>query len=121
MIEVLFIVFLAGAIWTALISILSFQATKHFLTGFLLSTLIATSPLLVILAIRGVFVVELDLIGVFVLLMSPIVLIVGALVRVNRSVERKMDPSRCSTCDYDLTDNVSGVCPECGTAIESNP
>ncbi len=26
--------------------------------------------------------------------------------------------SLCRTCDYDLTGNVSGVCPECGTAIE---
>ena len=24
---------------------------------------------------------------------------------------------RCVTCGYDLTGNVSGVCPECGTAI----
>ena len=25
----------------------------------------------------------------------------------------------CRSCDYDLTGNVSGVCPECGTLIES--
>jgi hypothetical protein len=24
----------------------------------------------------------------------------------------------CTRCGYDLTGNVSGVCPECGTAIE---
>jgi hypothetical protein len=28
-----------------------------------------------------------------------------------------MNRSTCSTCGYDLTGNVSGVCPECGTAI----
>jgi hypothetical protein len=25
--------------------------------------------------------------------------------------------SRCHSCSYDLTGNVGGVCPECGTAI----
>ena len=28
---------------------------------------------------------------------------------------REGDPTRCRACDYDLTGNVSGVCPECGT------
>ncbi len=27
----------------------------------------------------------------------------------------------CTRCGYDLTGNVSGVCPECGTAIEATP
>jgi hypothetical protein len=26
--------------------------------------------------------------------------------------------NRCQKCNYDLTGNVSGVCPECGTSIE---
>ena len=26
-------------------------------------------------------------------------------------------PGHCHTCEYDLTGNVSGVCPECGTII----
>ena len=25
---------------------------------------------------------------------------------------------RCLKCGYDLTGNISGVCPECGTAVE---
>lgn len=25
------------------------------------------------------------------------------------------DPHRCRVCGYDLTGNVSGICPECGT------
>ena len=25
--------------------------------------------------------------------------------------------NRCNNCDYNLTDNVSGVCPECGVPI----
>ena len=27
-------------------------------------------------------------------------------------------PGHCQSCGYDLTGNVSGVCPECGTEIE---
>ncbi len=30
---------------------------------------------------------------------------------------RRPRPGHCRTCDYDLTGNVSGRCPECGTAI----
>ena len=30
---------------------------------------------------------------------------------------RKIPPGRCRSCHYDLTGNVSGVCPECGTNI----
>lgn len=119
MIDVLFILFLGAAVWTALVSILSFRATKRFLPGFLLSTLIATLPLLAILAFRGDFVVQLRMIGVVVLLMSPIVLIVGTMVWIDRRDQRRMDPTRCSNCDYDLTGNVSGICPECGTAIRA--
>ena len=33
-------------------------------------------------------------------------------------VHRDGDPNRCRECGYDLTGNVSGVCPECGTRIE---
>ena len=28
-------------------------------------------------------------------------------------------PGRCAACDYDLTGNVSGVCPECGSVTRS--
>ena len=33
--------------------------------------------------------------------------------------ERRIPPGFCQTCEYNLTDNVSGVCPECGTAVEN--
>jgi hypothetical protein len=38
-----------------------------------------------------------------------------AIVRVTR---RRLDPARglCTRCGYNLTGNVSGICPECGTA-----
>ena len=32
---------------------------------------------------------------------------------------RKLDDRFCSKCKYDLTGNVSGICPECGEAIGS--
>lgn len=40
----------------------------------------------------------------------------GALARRSRRLE-----GRCGRCGYDLTGNVSGVCPECGTACETRP
>ena len=30
---------------------------------------------------------------------------------------RRVPQGRCRQCDYDLTGNTSGVCPECGTAV----
>ncbi len=29
---------------------------------------------------------------------------------------RRVPPGHCKACRYDLTGNVSGVCPECGTS-----
>ena len=34
------------------------------------------------------------------------------------AVRRQRKPGHCPGCDYDLTRNVSGVCPECDTKIE---
>ena len=34
---------------------------------------------------------------------------------------RRVPPGHCSECRYDLTGNVSGICPECGTAIKIVP
>jgi hypothetical protein len=30
---------------------------------------------------------------------------------------RRPNPGHCKKCDYDLTGNLSGVCPECGERI----
>ena len=32
--------------------------------------------------------------------------------------ERGIPPGHCQTCGYNLTGNISGRCPECGTAIK---
>jgi hypothetical protein len=34
---------------------------------------------------------------------------------------RKPRYNHCSTCSYNLTGNTSGICPECGTAVEIAP
>jgi hypothetical protein len=35
-----------------------------------------------------------------------------------RTPQPVFDPMKCRECGYNLTGNVSGVCPECGTGIE---
>lgn len=53
----------------------------------------------------------------------PVAVGVGvyALCRQRWSVNRADKHLRCRTCDYDLTGNASGVCPECGTQIAQRP
>ena len=36
--------------------------------------------------------------------------------RLHRRARARITHGQCSSCGYDLTGNVSGVCPECGTA-----
>jgi len=38
----------------------------------------------------------------------------------HRLMDRKRNPGICRVCKYDLTGNVSGICPECGTTIEED-
>ncbi len=33
---------------------------------------------------------------------------------------RVLADNKCAQCSYDLTGNVSGVCPECGTSVEQD-
>ena len=33
---------------------------------------------------------------------------------------RRYPPGGCQACGYDLTGNVSGTCPECGTAVDAD-
>lgn len=35
-------------------------------------------------------------------------------------LERVLDPMLCTTCGYNLTGNVTGLCSECGTPISQN-
>ncbi len=43
----------------------------------------------------------------------PLCVFVGGAIRRCRA----RDGERCMSCDYNLTGNVSGICPECGTAV----
>ncbi len=54
----------------------------------------------------------------FPLWMSQAVLI-AATILLNRRASRRPPPGHCAACGYNLTGNVSGMCPECGT--EFNP
>jgi hypothetical protein len=36
------------------------------------------------------------------------------------SPKREQIPLQCRKCGYDLTANVSGVCPECGTRLDDH-
>jgi hypothetical protein len=44
----------------------------------------------------------------------PLLIAAGVVHRRNRP-----KPNRCRNCEYDLTGNVSGVCPECGVAVQN--
>lgn len=33
------------------------------------------------------------------------------------TLRRQLEPGQCLRCGYDLTGNISGICPECGTSV----
>ncbi len=47
--------------------------------------------------------------------------IAGLLAMQANSWRLPITPGRCPTCDYDLTGNQSGVCPECGSRAMLDP
>ena len=54
------------------------------------------------------------------LVLGVLSLVLGVtLVRGGLRLRLREHPDNCSSCAYNLTGNVSGVCPECGTKIES--
>lgn len=42
-------------------------------------------------------------------------------VKVRRTTARAARLGKCTQCGYDLTGNLSGLCPECGTEIVNPP
>ncbi len=53
------------------------------------------------------------------IVLAALVLAVFGLPRLRRRLRAKR--SQCLRCGYDLTGNVSGVCPECGAAVAAAP
>ena len=50
--------------------------------------------------------------------LSSVVVLVGLPTAYLWWRDRRPPPGHCQKCGYNLTDNVSGVCPECGTEVE---
>ena len=38
----------------------------------------------------------------------------------DEDVERVLDPTLCRGCSYNLTGNISGICPECGRSLDAD-
>ncbi len=62
-------------------------------------------------------------IGISVLTPTSMLLFVGAGIYYWRRARRGwvLGPHMCRVCGYNLTGNVSGICPECGTPIPPSP
>jgi hypothetical protein len=48
-----------------------------------------------------------------------VLVFVGACLVLNRTLKDKQPSGHCQECGYNLTGNVSGVCPECGTEVKN--
>jgi hypothetical protein len=49
----------------------------------------------------------------------PLVIIGAALIKIGRWPRRRGDAPHCRRCDYELTANLSGRCPECGRELSA--
>ncbi len=71
------------------------------------------------MAIRG----DMQFVVLLLVMTLPIAVAFGVLVFfIRRGAGLAADGAeRCAECRYNLTGNVSGVCPECGTAFGARP
>ena len=114
MIMHIFLLILAVAIaWWTLVSVLCFRMTKRLWPGMLLTFTIASLPVLALEAYKGPSTNSMKALGSFALLGSVPTVVVAVLFGVVRHDRRIADTIPCPNCNYDLTGNVSGVCPEC--------
>ena len=57
-----------------------------------------------------------------ILCLYPLSMWVDGLIRRSRQHQKRLQSQHyCKVCRYDLTGNLSGVCPECGTRAQHNP
>jgi hypothetical protein len=104
--------------WTAIVSVLCFLMTRRFVTGVLLSLTLASVPILAAIAYKGPTPERLTVLGLFLLAALLPTIVIGALFTVDRHDRKAADKTHCRNCGYDLTGNVSGICPECGVRRE---
>ncbi len=106
--------------WILGVTIICFRATQKLWAGFLLSLIIATSPYYVLYTKGGFTVRERIMLAEFMSMVVMIAMVVGLVVRDLRINRFRSDSQRCKTCGYNLTGNVSGVCPVCGMSVNGN-
>lgn len=112
----------ALAMWSAIVSCFCFSvtyrfirgATQRFTSGLLLSVAIAGTSFQVFILLRfpGIWADGQPL--AILTIATPPAVLVGLVVHLLRN--RRPQPGQCE-CGYDLTGDVSGRCPECGTEI----
>ena len=59
-----------------------------------------------------------------VIVSAPLFLIVGNYARTSGNVQHRRHRARnaagrCAKCGFNLTGNISGICPECGTTVKT--
>ncbi len=114
-----FVIFFVALAWPFGVGLVCLRFTKRFIRWFLLSFAIAMAPIVVLAleAYDGFTEPAIDLMQKAAKWIPISNLSVYSYFRFYKSDARKK--CLCSACDYDLTGNESGNCPECGTAIES--
>ncbi len=103
-------------VWPILVSIVSFRRIRSYVVAFAVSVVIVIAPIIYIgVKAYGGFTTEAVTLVRKGLIAIPIInALVGAFIALNRWIDKDKNGRRCHACDYDLTGNVSGVCPECG-------
>lgn len=113
----MFVIVVAIA-WVAVVSVYCFRATRTFWTGWILSIAIGIIPLLLLMLPGGFTPREQGLFLEFASTATFFATVAGILITLKRIEANPADVKRCRECGYNLTGNVSGICPECGALIE---
>ncbi|MCA9253262.1 MAG: hypothetical protein R3E58_08470 [Phycisphaerae bacterium] len=110
-------VIVVAIVWVVVVSVYCFRATRTFWTGWILSVAIGIMPFLLLMLPGGFTVREQGLFLEFASTAIFLATIIGILIALQRDDRNQNYVKRCRECGYNLTGNVSGVCPECGSVI----
>ena len=125
--------FLLFATYPLLIPVLSYFCRRaresSYSAGLSMLLLLAIMPIMLLLAgVYGYFVHVLFLVvnaPYSVRTSANFISVIVAVILISRflfsHLVKPFDPMTCDQCGYNLTGNVSGICPECGRESESNP